>query len=117
MEIDPARMELLYGFFDTYLQLNEEEEKQVLKEIENLENLSEEEKEVVRHLPNSYYEMGMREGEQKGMEEGKQEGIREGTRGSKQEIALRMITKGMSVSEIAEITKLSEEEIKKLVDQ
>ncbi|WP_130860742.1 hypothetical protein [Gracilibacillus phocaeensis] len=105
MEIDPARMELLYGFFDTYLQLNEEEEKQVLKEIENLENLSEEEKEVVRHLPNSYYEMGMKEGEQKG------------TRESKQEIALRMITKGMSVSEIAEITKLSEEEIKKLVDQ
>ncbi len=90
-------MELLYGFFDTYLQLNEEEEKQVLKEIENLENLSEEEKEVVRHLPNSYYEMGMKEGQQ--------------------EIIMKLLAKGMSISEIADVTELSKEKIKKLANQ
>jgi hypothetical protein len=33
MELDPARMTLLTGFFETYLRLNEEEEKQLEAEI------------------------------------------------------------------------------------
>jgi hypothetical protein len=33
MELDPARMTLLTGFFETYLQLNEEEERQLEAEI------------------------------------------------------------------------------------
>ena len=33
MELDPARMTLLTGFFETYLRLNEEEEKQLETEI------------------------------------------------------------------------------------
>ncbi|WP_130858616.1 MULTISPECIES: hypothetical protein [Gracilibacillus] len=69
----------------------------MLKEIENLENLSEEEKEVVRHLPNSYYEMGMKEGQQ--------------------EIIMKLLAKGMSISEIADVTELSKEKIKKLANQ
>ncbi|GAA0342983.1 hypothetical protein GCM10008931_37840 [Oceanobacillus oncorhynchi subsp. oncorhynchi] len=66
--------------------------------MEQMENLPEEEKEVVLQLPNSYFE--------RGLEKGKQEG--------KQEIALELLAIGMPINQIAEITKLSKEEIKKL---
>ena len=36
MELDPAKMELIYGFFETYLKLNEKEEKQMHEEINKL---------------------------------------------------------------------------------
>ncbi|MFD1388385.1 Rpn family recombination-promoting nuclease/putative transposase [Oceanobacillus oncorhynchi subsp. oncorhynchi] len=95
MKINPAQMEFLYGYFETYLKLNKEEEAQMM---EQMENLPEEEKEVVLQLPNSYFERGKEEGIEKG----------------KQEIVLKLIKKGMSISEVAEITEYSEVEIKKL---
>ncbi|WP_245833211.1 transposase [Oceanobacillus timonensis] len=98
MQINPAQMEFLYGYFETYLKLNKEEESEMM---EQMENLPEEEKEVVLKLPNSYFE--------RGLEKGKQEG--------KQEIALELLAIGMPVNQIAEITKLSKEEIKKLADE
>lgn len=36
MEINPAKMELINGFFETYLTLNESEEKELMKEIKQL---------------------------------------------------------------------------------
>ncbi len=75
--------------------------------MEQMENLPEEEKDMVLQLPNSYFERGLEKGKQEGRQEGKQEG--------KQEIALELLAIGMPVNQIAEITKLSKEEIKKLV--
>jgi len=69
--------------------------------MEQMENLPEEEKEGLLQLPNSYFE--------RGLEKGKQEGRQEG----KQEIALELLAIGMPINQIAEITKLSKEEIKK----
>ncbi|MGX8791914.1 Rpn family recombination-promoting nuclease/putative transposase [Oceanobacillus sp. M60] len=103
MKINPAQMEFLYGYFETYLKLNKEEEAQMM---EQMENLPEEEKDMVLQLPNSYFE--------RGLEKGKQEGIEEGIKKRNQEIALELIAIGMPFNQIAEITKLSKEEIKKL---
>ncbi|MFD1416326.1 Rpn family recombination-promoting nuclease/putative transposase [Oceanobacillus jeddahense] len=99
MKINPAQVEFLYGYFETYLKLNKEEEAQMM---EKMENLPEEEKEVVLQLPNSYFERG------------KQEGIEEGIEKGKQEVVLKLLAKGMPISEIAEITEYSEAEIEKL---
>ncbi|GGP15147.1 hypothetical protein [Oceanobacillus neutriphilus] len=110
MKIDPAKTTFLYGFFETYLKLNKEEEAQMMEEIENL---PEEEKEVVLQLPNSYFERGKEEGKQ----EGKQEGIKEGRKKERQQIVLKLIEKGMSISEIEDITEYSQEEIKKLAGE
>ena len=46
MKIDPAKTTFLYGFFETYLKLNKEEEAQMMEEIENLPE-EEKEKEIL----------------------------------------------------------------------
>lgn len=114
MKIDPAKTTFLYGFFETYLKLNKEEEAQMMEKIENL---PEEEKEMVLHLPNSYFEKGLEEGKQEGKREGIAEGRKEGIQKRNQEVALKMIARGMPINEIAEITELSKEEIKNLADK
>ncbi|XRG88104.1 hypothetical protein V5M37_03115 [Neobacillus sp. SAB-20_R2A] len=37
MELNPAKMELVIGFFETYLKLNESEEKELMEEIKQLD--------------------------------------------------------------------------------
>lgn len=95
MELDPARMRLLNGFFETYLKLNEREENQMMDRVEKLPD---KEKESVLRLPNSYFDKGKREGKQEG----------------KQEVALKLVSKGMSITEIAEVTGLNRDVIKKI---
>lgn len=85
--------------------------------MEEIENLPEEEKEMVLHLPNSYFEKGLEEGKQEGKQEGIAEGRKEGIQKRNQEVALKLIAKGMPINEIAEITELSKEEIKNLADK
>ena len=38
MELDPARMKLLTGFFESYLPLNEKEAKELEKEMEKMDD-------------------------------------------------------------------------------
>lgn len=52
---------------------------------------------------------------QKGKEEGIKEGEREGEKKAKITIAKELLKKGMGIDEIAEITKLPKEDIKKLL--
>jgi hypothetical protein len=103
MELDPARMSLLYGFFETYLELDDEEEKEMQEKINQLQ---EDEAKVLHRLPNSYFE--------KGMKEGIVEGIVEGIERGKQEVAKNLLLKNMSKEEVAEVTELSIEEIEKI---
>ena len=63
MELDPARMTLLTGFFETYLRLNEEEEKQLEAEIGKTDA---KEIEVIMEITTSW--------EQKGRVQGRAEG-------------------------------------------
>jgi len=103
MELNPAEMKLIYGFFDTYLKLNEKEEKQMREEIKNLPD---EEREDVLYLPNSYMDKGIEIGKERGKQEGKLEG--------KKEVAKNLLSEGMAISKIADVTGLSEEDIEKL---
>ena len=63
MELDPARMTLLTGFFETYLRLNEEEERQLEAEIGRIDA---KEAERMLEITTSW--------ERKGRAEGKVEG-------------------------------------------
>ncbi|MDQ0157311.1 PD-(D/E)XK nuclease family transposase [Robertmurraya andreesenii] len=108
MELNPAKMELLYGFFETYLRLNEKEEERMREEITKL---PEHEMNQVLKLPNSYFEKGIKQGIKEGIEQGKLiQGI---------EIAKKMLGKGIDVNSIREFTGLPKEmieDIKKEMD-
>lgn len=92
MELDSAKQRIVYGFFETYLNLTEEEEEQLMKEIEKLP-----EAEKIFEIPISY--------EEKGKEKGKKE------------VAIEMLKKGLNIDLIAEVTHLDIEEIEKLKEQ
>ena len=97
MELDPAKMELVYGFFETYLKLNEMEEKQMHEEINKLPR---EEAGRVLELPNSY------------RDQGKEEGRAEGRAEERKQIALNMLRKGMSDDEIANIISITASKVR-----
>ncbi len=59
-------------------------------------------------------EEGMREGREEGLKQGKKEGIKEGSHEEKIKTAKKLLAKHMSISEISEITELSESEILKI---
>ncbi|SHJ37764.1 Rpn family recombination-promoting nuclease/putative transposase [Desulfofundulus thermosubterraneus] len=63
MKLDPARMELLAGFFETYLKLNREEEEQYNRELGKLDS-----KEVgaIMQITTSWHEKGRAEGRAEG---------------------------------------------------
>ncbi len=109
LELDPVRTELIAGFFETYLKLTEDEEKQLFDEIKTLER---EEEEKVMQLTTSWH--------RKGREEGREEGIKEGFEAGKKEtlieVARKMLEKGYTIEEIEIITKLSKETIKNLMN-
>ncbi len=54
---------------------------------------------------------GLAKGRQEGIAEGRQEGIAEGRQEGRQEVALKLIEKNMTIQEVCEITGLSEEEV------
>ncbi|MFB3164567.1 DUF4351 domain-containing protein [Neobacillus sp. 179-J 1A1 HS] len=97
MELNSAKAELINGFFETYLTLNESEEVQLMEEIKQLDK---QESEQIFKLPNSWREKG----------------IAEGIQTEKKQTALEMLREGLSVELIAKITKLSRNEIEDLRD-
>jgi predicted transposase/invertase (TIGR01784 family) len=111
MKLDPARAELINGFFETYLSLTEREEEELMEEIKHL---NPREAEQILELPNSWREKGRKEGREKGREEGRKEGRKEGELKAKKETALEMLKEGLSVELIAKITKLDFKEIEEL---
>ena len=106
MKLNPAKERLVYGFFETYLQLTEEEEEELMKEVENL---PESEAKLIKELPISYEEKGKKIGKEIGKEIGKTDG--------KKEVAMEMLKKGLTMDLIAEVTHLDMREIKKLKEQ
>jgi len=104
--VDPARMKLLYGFFDMYLKLNDEEEKQVRDEISHLPK---EEADWLMELPNYYYD--------KGMEEGRREAIERGLEIWLEKVVYNMFKLGYSNEEICNITELSIVKVKEIISK
>ena len=67
MELDPARTTLLTGFFETYLKLNEEEEKQLEAEIGKIDT---KEAEKMMEITTSWEQKGRVKGRAEGKVEG-----------------------------------------------
>ena len=105
MEIDPAKQRLIYGFFETYLKLNDEEEEKLMEEVKKMDDA-----EKILELPISYEERGVRKGIKKGVEKGIKKGKKEG----KVEVALEMLKEGSSIEFITKVTQLDREEIEEL---
>ncbi|MBB5354198.1 putative transposase/invertase (TIGR01784 family) [Anoxybacillus mongoliensis] len=97
MELDEAKQRLLFGFFETYVKLSDEEERRLRSEVNEMET---KEKERVLELIISY--------EQKALEKGREEGMKR--------LVQTMARKGMSVKDIANVTDLSEEEVERLLE-
>ena len=98
------------------------ENKELKEAVEKLDRLSEDERmQKIADLrekaildEKAIYARGLEIGEEKGRTEGIEEGKTQGKLKEKQEIAKKMLTKGLLIGEIADITGLSQEEIKKL---
>ncbi len=78
----------------------------VFREVEKMFRL--EESETYKMIIEKGIEKGIKKGIEKGIEKGKKEG--------KIAVAKKLLEKGMDIDEIAEITELSKEEIKKLLN-
>jgi hypothetical protein len=70
LRLDPARMQLISGFVDSYLKLNESETRQFVEQIAKIRS---EEKEEVMQIVTSWMEEGIEIGLDRGREEGKLE--------------------------------------------
>src|SRR5699024_3313675 len=104
MEIDPAKERLIYGFFETYLELTEEEERKLMAEVEKLPEADE-----IMKLPISYEEKGIQKGKEIGKKEGEAQGVKK--------VAIEMLRNGLEVELIAKVTHMDVEEIKKIKEQ
>jgi predicted transposase/invertase (TIGR01784 family) len=62
-------------------------------------------------------EEGREEGEEKGLQKGRQEGRQEGKEEKARQIALKMLSAGFSIPEIAQFTDLSPDAIEQLQRQ
>ncbi|ADU92847.1 Rpn family recombination-promoting nuclease/putative transposase [Geobacillus sp. Y412MC52] len=103
LELDEARQRLLFGFFETYLRLSEEEEIRLRNEVNTME---EKEAAKVMELMISYEQRGMEKGIEKGMEKGMEK--------AKMDVAKRMLAKGYDADTIHELTGLPLEKIEQL---
>lgn len=71
LRLDPARMQLISGFVDSYLKLNEAETRQF---VEQIAKIKPEEKEEVMQIVTSWMEEGIEIGLDRGRQEGRGEG-------------------------------------------
>ncbi|MFM6370694.1 MAG: Rpn family recombination-promoting nuclease/putative transposase [Dolichospermum sp.] len=75
LKLNPAKMQLISGFIDTYLRLNKIEEQKFAAEIGSL---IPSEKEEVMQIVTSWMEQGIEQGIQQGIERGVQQGMEQG---------------------------------------
>jgi len=101
MELTPAKMRMILGFFERYLILSEREEERLMTEIKQMDDSDE-----IMHLPISW--------EEKGKKQGKKEGKKEGETEARRKVALEMLKEGFTIDVIEKITLVDREEIAKL---
>lgn len=97
LKVNSADQRLLYGFFESYLKLNETEEERFMAEARKFE-----EAEEILEIPISYEEKG------------KEIGRKEGRLKEKIDVAQGLIKEGVSKDIIMKTTKLSLTEIERL---
>ncbi|MGB3656025.1 MAG: hypothetical protein WBA41_33085 [Rivularia sp. (in: cyanobacteria)] len=102
LRLDPARMQLISGFVDTYLNLNEAEEQTFQAAISTM---GLDEREEYMEITTSW--------ERKGI----QKGIQEGTQQAAEQIALNLLREGFSMEMVAKNTGLTLERVQQLQAQ
>ena len=96
LKLDPARMQMISGFFDVYLNLNEQENQAFQTAVDRM-GLTDEEEKKYMEIVTSW----------------KREGIEEAT----ERIAINLLRRRMKIEEIAEVTDLTMEQLQKLQQQ
>jgi predicted transposase YdaD len=89
LKLDPARMQMISGFVDTYLKLTSDEETTFNLEIGHIESTNQEQ---VMEIVTSWMERGIEQGLEQGLKTGRQEGRQEGRREGEIRILLRLLT-------------------------
>ncbi|WZY01017.1 Rpn family recombination-promoting nuclease/putative transposase [Bacillus sp. FSL W7-1360] len=107
LELTEMKRHFIMQFFDFYLTLTDEEEKQLAKEINRLKP---EEGFVIADFMTSYERLGWKKGIEEGIEKGRMKGIEE----ERTETAIRMLREGVEVIFIAKVTQLSVEKVREL---
>ena len=69
--LNPAQVQLISGFIDTYLKLNAEEEARFQAELARIEPVQQEE---IMEIVTSWMEQGIQRGLQQGLQQGRQQG-------------------------------------------
>ncbi|AEV20511.1 hypothetical protein GTCCBUS3UF5_32090 [Geobacillus thermoleovorans CCB_US3_UF5] len=111
LELDEAKQRLLFGFFETYLRLSEEEEAKLRNEVSQMET---KEAKQVMELIVSYEQRGMEKGIQQGVKQGMKQGRQKGIEEGKLDVVKRMLAKGYDVDTIHELTGLPVEKIERV---
>ncbi|WP_342393876.1 Rpn family recombination-promoting nuclease/putative transposase, partial [Anabaenopsis tanganyikae] len=107
LKLDPARMQLISGFVDVYLNLNGTEEELFQVTANNMGLLQEEKyMEIVTSWE--------RKARQEGIQEGIQQGVQQGVQEAQETIAINLLRRGMGAEETREITGLSLERVREL---
>ncbi|TGA99795.1 Rpn family recombination-promoting nuclease/putative transposase [Sporolactobacillus shoreae] len=114
MNLDEARLGMINGFFETYLQLDENEEEQLMKEARELPA---KERDAIIKWPNAYYDRGVKKGIEQGIERGIEQGIEQGKSDATREFVRKLLKERMSSAKISDLTGLSEEEIGKMAKE
>src|SRR5690625_3610982 len=115
--ISESVTKFLYGFFDQYLKLTEEEEEELMTKIKHYGKTHK-----LPKLPIAIEERARERGEKRGLEIGQKQGVEIGKKrgleiGEKQtqeQIAMNMLKKDFDIELIAEVTGLSQKQIEKL---
>ena len=113
LKLDPAKMQLISGFIDTYLNLDESEEQVFQTELGTIES---EEREQVMEIVTSWMRTGIKQGREEGLEEGLQRGLQQGLK-RETELILRQLKRkiGQLTPEIeAQVQGLEIEELENL---
>ena len=105
LKLDPAKMQLISGFIDTYLNLDELEEQVFQEELDTIES---EERAQVMEIVTSWMRTGIKQGRQEGLEEGRQEGLQEGLQ-RETELILRQLKR-----KIGQLAPEMESQVKRL---
>lgn len=120
LQLAEAEQRLIYGFFESYLKLNEKEEEKLVETIREFDDAEE-----ILKIPISYEEKGKRkglmegrqQGIKQGIERGIEQGIKQGIEKGRKEVALELLKEGVPLELIVKTTKLSAEVVQKLKKQ
>ncbi len=90
LKLDPARMQMIAGFVDTYLRLEPRDERWVEKKIINLDPETREKfMEVITH----WEERALEKGKQQGLQQGLEQGLEQGSQQEALALALRLLNR------------------------